>query len=111
MKRLLVWTILLFLQLPMLAQDGQTVVATDSSAARHQVLLQTSKGDIVVELYNETPKHRDNFLKLVRSGYYNGILWHRVIAGFMIQTGDSTTRHAQPGLYDTRRDSIPPIFP
>lgn len=97
MKRLLVWTILLFLQLPMLAQDGQTVVATDSSAARHQVLLQTSKGDIVVELYNETPKHRDNFLKLVRSGYYNGILWHRVIAGFMIQTGDSTTRHAQPG--------------
>ena len=50
MKRLLVWTILLFLQLPMLAQDGQTVVATDSSAARHQVLLQTSKGDIVVEL-------------------------------------------------------------
>ena len=97
MKRLLVWTILLFLQLPMLAQDRQTVVATDSSAARHQVLLQTSKGDIVVELYNETPKHRDNFLKLVRSGYYDGILWHRVIAGFMIQTGDSTTRHAHPG--------------
>lgn len=73
------------------------VVATDSSAVRHQVLLETTMGDVVVELYNETPKHRDNFLKLVREGYYDGNLWHRVIAQFMIQTGDSTTRHAGPG--------------
>ena len=72
-------------------------VATDSSAVRHQVLLETTMGDVVVELYNETPKHRDNFLKLVREGYYDGNLWHRVIAQFMIQTGDSTTRHAGLG--------------
>lgn len=55
-------------------------------------------GDITVELYNETPRHRDNFLKLVRAGYYDGNLWHRVISDFMIQTGDSTTRHAKPGV-------------
>ncbi len=81
----------------MFAQVDSLVVKTDSSQVRHQVLLQTSKGDIVLELYNETPRHRDNFLKLVRSGYYDGVLWHRVIADFMIQTGDSTTRHAKPG--------------
>ena len=97
MNRLIVSTLLLFCLLPIMAQGEQVVVATDSSAVRHQVLLQTSKGDMVVELYNDTPKHRDNFLKLVRDGYYNGNLWHRVIANFMIQTGDSTTRHAQPG--------------
>ena len=97
MNRLIVSTLLLFCLLPIMAQGEQAVVATDSSAVRHQVLLQTSKGDMVIELYNDTPKHRDNFLKLVREGYYNGNLWHRVIANFMIQTGDSTTRHAQPG--------------
>jgi cyclophilin family peptidyl-prolyl cis-trans isomerase len=71
--------------------------AADSIMPRHEVLLQTTKGDIVVDLYNETPKHRDNFLKLVSQGFYDGVLWHRVIADFMIQTGDSTTRHALPG--------------
>ena len=63
---------------------------------RHEVLLETDKGNIRVVLYNETPRHRDNFLKLVKEGYYDGNLFHRVIADFMIQTGDSTTRHAKP---------------
>lgn len=66
---------------------------------RQQVLIETSLGNIRVELYNETPKHRDNFLKLVKEGFYDGILWHRVIKNFMIQTGDSTTRHAKPGEF------------
>ena len=70
---------------------------TKPDTLRHQVMLQTTKGNIVVELYNETPRHRDNFLKVVRSGYYDGILFHRVIADFMIQAGDSTSRHAKPG--------------
>ena len=98
MKKFFLLWMLVFAQLPLLAQVDSLVVKTDSSAVRHQVLLQTSKGDIVLELYNETPLHRDNFLRLVRSGYYDGILWHRVIADFMIQTGDSTTRHAKPGV-------------
>ena len=64
---------------------------------RHEVLLKTSEGDIVISLYNETPRHRDNFLKLVKSGWYDGQLFHRAIKGFMIQTGDSASRHAVPG--------------
>lgn len=93
MKRLFIALALLLVQLPMVAQ----VDSASADTVRHQVLLHTTKGDIVVELYNGTPRHRDNFLRLVKSGYYNGILWHRVIADFMIQTGDSTTRHAKPG--------------
>ena len=91
--------LLLLMLLPLCgwSQTDTLVVKTDSSAVRHQVLLRTTKGDIVVELYNDTPLHRDNFLRLVRSGYYDGNLWHRVIADFMIQTGDSATRHAAPG--------------
>lgn len=71
--------------------------AQDNSAAEHEVLFHTSMGDIRVRLYDGTPKHRDNFLKLVREGYYDGNLFHRVIAGFMIQSGDSTSRHAESG--------------
>lgn len=97
MRKALLFIAMLCLQLSAVAQVDSLVVKTDSSAVRHQVLLQTSMGDIVVELYNDTPRHRDNFLRLVRSGYYDGNLWHRVVADFMIQTGDSTTRHAKPG--------------
>lgn len=64
---------------------------------RHEVVLETSMGNVRIILHNETPLHRDNFLKLVREGYYDGNLFHRVISSFMIQTGDSTSRHAQPG--------------
>lgn len=74
-------------------------VLAQSDKERQQVLIETSLGNIRVELYNETPLHRDNFLKLVGEGFYDGILWHRVIKNFMIQTGDSTTRHAQPGEF------------
>ena len=70
--------------------DGDTL-------AQPEVLLETSMGNIRVVLYNETPQHRDDCLKLVDEGFYDGNLWHRVIFNFMIQTGDSTTRHAQPG--------------
>ena len=50
--------------------------------------IKTSVGDIKVKLYDDTPRHRDNFLKLVKDGYYNGVLFHRVIKDFMVQTGD-----------------------
>ena len=61
-----------------------------------KVELQTSLGNIVVELYNETPEHRDNFIKLVKDGYYDGVLFHRVIKDFMIQTGDGNSKTAGP---------------
>ena len=61
-----------------------------------KVKLETSLGDIVVELYNETPHHRDNFVKLVKEGFYDGVLFHRVINNFMIQTGDPDSKTAGP---------------
>ena len=61
-----------------------------------KIRMQTTYGDITVKLYNETPLHRDNFLKLVNSGFYNGVLFHRVIADFMIQGGDPDSKAASP---------------
>ncbi len=58
------------------------------------VLIATSYGNITVKLFNETPQHRDNFIKLVRENYYDSLLFHRVIEGFMIQGGDPDSKHA-----------------
>lgn len=62
-----------------------------------KVRIHTTLGDIVVRLYDETPLHRDNFVKLVREGYYNGTLFHRVIKDFMIQGGDPDSKGAPAG--------------
>ena len=59
--------------------------------------IETSAGDIVVKLYNETPRHRDNFIKLVQDGTYEGTLFHRVIKDFMIQAGDPESKNAPKG--------------
>lgn len=59
-----------------------------------KVVMHTTLGDITLKLYNETPKHRDNFLKLVNDGTYNGLLFHRVIKEFMVQGGDVTSKDA-----------------
>ncbi len=64
------------------------------------VRIKTSYGECIIRLYNETPKHRDNFIKLVKKGFYNGTLFHRVIQNFMIQGGDpdsKDTTKAKPG--------------
>lgn len=69
-----------------------------SQNPRHAVVrLETTAGVIRVSLSDETPVHRDNFLKLVSAGYYDGTLFHRVVRDFMIQGGDPTSRQAQPG--------------
>ena len=64
---------------------------------RRVVCLETDSGVVRIALYNETPRHRDNFLKLVGEGFYDGVLFHRVINRFMVQSGDSLSRHAAPG--------------
>lgn len=61
------------------------------------ILIKTDKGNIKFKLYNETPKHRDNFIKLVKEKYYDGMLWHRVIKDFMIQAGDPDSKKAAKG--------------
>jgi peptidyl-prolyl cis-trans isomerase len=90
MKKSVFTLLILVFGLPIMAQNS-----TDT--LRKEVLLETDMGNIRVVLYNETPLHRDNFVRLVKSGYYNGTLFHRVIANFMIQGGDSTSRHAKSG--------------
>lgn len=69
-------------------------------AGRHrraEVTFYTTQGNIIVVLYNETPRHRNNFLHQVQSGTYDGVLFHRVIKDFMVQGGDPLSRTAQPG--------------
>jgi len=61
------------------------------------IVISTELGDMKLRLYDETPQHRDNFIKLARQGYYDGGLFHRVINHFMIQAGDPESKNAQPG--------------
>lgn len=84
------------------------------------VNISTTMGDIKVLLYGDTPKHRDNFLKLVNEGFYNGTLFHRVINEFMIQAGDPESKGAPMRQEARRRRSrlqcgggnrISPAFP
>ena len=64
---------------------------------KKDVLLRTNYGDMVLRLSDLTPQHRDNFIRLVKKRYYNGVLFHRVIRNFMIQSGDPDSRHAPGG--------------
>lgn len=85
-KRLLTTLLLGISLLPLRAQTPSA-----------EVLLETTAGNIRVALYEETPLHRDNFLKLVNLHSYDSLLFHRVIKDFMVQSGDINSRHAKPG--------------
>ncbi len=67
------------------------------AAKPKRVKIMTSYGDITIKLYDETPQHRDNFVKLVKQHFYDSLLFHRVINGFMIQGGDPTSKRAPAG--------------
>ncbi|MBR6491744.1 MAG: peptidylprolyl isomerase [Bacteroidales bacterium] len=62
------------------------------------VIIHTDLGDMVVVLYDETPQHKENFLKLAGEGYYDSLLFHRVIKDFMVQGGDPNSKNAKPGV-------------
>lgn len=76
-------------------KDNQENIQNDKQMT--QVLISTSLGDITVALYDETPQHKANFIKLVKESYYDGTLFHRVIKGFMVQGGDPNSKTAKPG--------------
>jgi peptidyl-prolyl cis-trans isomerase B (cyclophilin B) len=93
MKKICLLLLGVFLIIGAFAQDS-TLKKKDR---KRDVLLQTSLGDITLRLSDSTPFHRDNFLKLVKVGYYDSILFHRVIGKFMIQSGDPDSRRAAAG--------------
>jgi len=75
-----------------------TFLMTNCSAnGPAKIIINTEYGDIELQLYEKTPQHRDNFIKLVKEGFYNGTLFHRVIKEFMIQGGDPNSKNAKPG--------------
>lgn len=88
--------ILTFSSAPMQA-NTDLAIAAESTEPGTLVDIKTAAGDIRVLLYDDTPLHRDNFLKLVGENFYDSVLFHRVIKNFMIQTGDPKSKHAAPG--------------
>lgn len=66
--------------------------STFAKKPNHYVRISSAYGDCIIRLYNETPLHRDNFIKLTKKGFYNGTLFHRVIQNFMIQGGDPDSK-------------------
>lgn len=96
MKRII--TTLFTLIAVAMTATAQTANAAKAATARPEVLIKTTMGDIRVQLYNETPLHRDNFLKLIRDHqFYDSLLFHRVIPDFMIQAGDPYSKNAKKG--------------
>ena len=85
MKRLLLFILVL-----------SSISAFAAKPKNQYVRIKTEYGECMIKLYNETPLHRDNFLKLAKKGYYNGTLFHRVIKSFMIQGGDPDSKNAKP---------------
>ncbi|WP_158825922.1 peptidylprolyl isomerase [Mucilaginibacter lacusdianchii] len=74
-----------------------TITAWAKPPKNQYVRIKTTYGQCIIRLYNQTPKHRDNFVKLAKQGFYNGTLFHRVIQNFMIQGGDPDSKSAKPG--------------
>lgn len=85
---------LLIVLLTLVASSGYAQNSKDQT----MILLSTSYGDIKLVLYNETPQHKANFIKLVTESFYDGTLFHRVIKGFMIQGGDPDSKNSKPGV-------------
>ena len=95
MKKILFSIFGFFLVISCFAQKDSLV--TNKDRKKRDVLLQTNFGDIIIRLSDSTPLHLDNFLKLVKTHYYDSVLFHRVIKNFMIQAGDPDSKKAAPG--------------
>lgn len=95
MKRIIIYSICILLSL---AATGQTDSTVKKKDRKRDVLIETNYGNIVVRLSDSTPLHRDNFLKLVKVGFYDSVLFHRVIQNFMIQGGDPDSKKAKAGI-------------
>lgn len=101
MKRGIVGLLSIMLMLIATACNGQ------NGEKETEVVLETNKGEIRIKLYNDTPLHRDNFLKNVKEGKYDGCTWHRIIRNFMIQTGEQPTEQPQDTSFIDSANWIP----
>jgi cyclophilin family peptidyl-prolyl cis-trans isomerase len=95
MKKIIAHSICLFIVASQLFAQSDTVITKKDR--KKDILVKTSMGDMIIRLSDSTPFHRDNFLKLVKTHYYDGVLFHRVIERFMIQGGDPDSRGAAKG--------------
>lgn len=102
MKRIFLFIIATVFSISIMAQDKTTSTET-------LVVVKTKFGEITMKLYNDTPKHRDNFIKLIKEGWYNGSPFHRVISGFMIQGGGNKDGRNDPG-YTIPAEILPNHF-
>ena len=91
------WIVCLLSSLIVFSASAQKDSTIKKKDRKRDVLMQTTMGDMVIRLSDSTPLHRDNFLKLVKVGYYDSLLFHRVIKGFMIQGGDPNSKRAEAG--------------
>lgn len=102
MRKTIVLVLLLSLVISSFAQKPASPSSKDSTLKKkdrkRDILMQTSMGDMTIRLYDSTPIHRDNFLKLVKVGFYDSLLFHRVMNAFMIQGGDPNSKAAPAGM-------------
>jgi len=97
MKLVVRVSLVLVVFLLVFACNQKPKVAVQEVEVRKKIEMITDHGTMVLELYNETPMHRDNFIKQVEAGVYDSVLFHRVIDSFMVQGGDPDSKYAKPG--------------
>ena len=95
--KLLILSLMATLFMACNAQPAKSSFDPGTLGESPELIIETSAGNITVKLYKETPLHRDNFLKLASTGYFDGVIFHRVIENFMIQTGDPDSKNPQAG--------------
>ena len=81
------------------AQESSQTSQNNNTDKMTKVLLKTTFGGIIIALYDDTPEHKANFEKLVSNHFYDGLLFHRIIKGFMIQGGDPNSKTAKAGQH------------
>lgn len=105
------FTLLFFVVLLLFYSCGSSTTDASNNSTRPKVSIKTSYGEMIIELFNETPLHRDNFLKLAKAGFYDSLMFHRVQPFFMIQGGDPDSKgHVEPNQLlgmDNAEDRIP----